>query len=48
MLNDSSLTEYVDMASFPIDLVKASLSTIVQGLDDGLFTSEQLVQVYIS
>jgi len=34
--------------SFPIDLLTADLSTIVQALDNGVFTSEQLVQQYIS
>ena len=34
--------------SFPIDLLKADLPMIVQALDSGMFTSEQLVQEYIS
>jgi hypothetical protein len=33
--------------TFPIDLLRADLSGIVQALDSGIFTSEQLVQEYI-
>ena len=35
-------------SKFPIDLLRADLSTIAQALDSGILTSEQLVQEYIS
>lgn len=35
-------------SKFPIDLLRADLSTIVQALNSGIITSEQLVQEYIS
>lgn len=34
--------------AFPMDLLRADLSSIVKALDSGVFTSEQLVQEYIS
>jgi hypothetical protein len=42
-----SLTN-MESRGFPINVVKADLSCIVQALDEGVFTSEQLVQEYIS
>jgi hypothetical protein len=44
------LTLLTNMTSrtFPIDLLRADLSTLVKALDSGVFTSEQLVQEYIS